>query len=276
MGSPGDPSHFLSYYPTAGRYLSDGTLNAPYVCLNSPEFVSWTKEWIDKVYECGGRTIFWDEPTVSVEESRFSCACPVCKKLFAERYGREMPVIPDEDCYAFQEWSIVNYLRQVTAYSNAKGMENIVCVMLSKGIGISLDNLGSLGTLETMDNIGCDPYWVGNSKIEGSYENVYRYVYEATRKNLNVCEQYNKNHNVWVQGFANHAGREEEIIYATEAAYDAGARNIFLWGYRGSEGNNYRARQPELAWKVAGDAMGRILNKERDRIAAEARRALGL
>ncbi len=273
-GPPGDKSHFLCYHPEAHQIFSDGTMRPVSVCFNHKCYVDWTKEWIDKVYECGGRTIFWDEPTLSLEDTRFSCACPVCKKLFAERYGREMPVIPDADCYDFQEWSIVNYFREVTAYSNAKGMKNIVCVMLHKGIGISLDNLGALGKLETMDNIGCDPYWVGNPQIDGSYENVYRFVYESTRKNITVCEQYGKDHNVWVQGFGNPPGREEEMIYAAEAAYDAGARNILVWGYRGSEGNNYRARQPEIAWKTMGDAMGRILNKERDRIAAAARKAM--
>jgi len=52
--------------------------------------------------------------------------------------------------------------------------------------------------------------------------------------------------------------------YITDGAYDAGARTILVWGYRGSESNDYRALNPDLAWKVIGDAMLRITNKERD------------
>ncbi len=275
-GTPGDKSHFLCYHPEAHQIFSDGTMRPVNVCYNNPDFILWVKEWIDKVYECGGRKIFWDEPVLPADESKFACACPVCKKLFEERYNKPMPVIPDKDCYDFQEWSIVRHLKEVTEYSAKKGMENTVCVMLQDGIGINLSNLGALGELKTIDNIGCDPYWVGNSEIENSPEKVYKYVYDATVKNLNTCEKVNKDHNIWIQGFAIPRGQEDNIIYAADAAYDAGARNILMWGYRGSEGNDYRAKNPDLLWHKAGVAMGRLQNKEYDRIINEARTNLGL
>ena len=271
MGSPGDPSHFLSYYPTAGRYLSDGTLNAPYVCLNSPEFVSWTKEWIDIVYEAGGRKIFWDEPFLSLTPERFACGCPRCKKLFAERYGREMPVVPDKDCCDFQVWTIVNYFEQVTAYSKAKGMENAVCVMLGGQHGISLDNIGELGKLSTMDNIGSDPYWVGKQAANPDL-NVYQFVMDGTRENLRVANQFGKDHNIWIQTYNNPKGKEEDIILAAEAAYDAGARTIIAWGYYGSISNDYAAQNAPVTWAKTCEAMQRIRTFERDRILAENRK----
>lgn len=274
-GTPGDTSHFLCYHPEAHQMFSNGEMRPINVCYNHESFVSWTLEWIDKVYELGGRKIFWDEPNLPSRADKFACACPVCRGLYRERYGREMPVVPDQSCYDFQVWTIVNYFRRVTAYARAKGMENIICVMLSSNIGISLDNIGELGTLDTLDNIGSDPYWLfGENPPTGP--DVYKFVYENTRKNLAVCESCGKDHNIWIQGYNNPASREEDIVYATEAAYDAGARNILLWGFRGSEGNDYRAKKPELAWRAAGDAMQRILNKERDRIAAEGRKLLGL
>ena len=85
-----------------------------------------------------------------------------------------------------------------------------------------------------------------------------------------------KNHNIWIQGFAIPKGQENNIIYAADAAYDAGARNIMMWGYRGSEGNDYRASNPELLWQKAGEAMARLQNKEYDRIEKEAREMLKL
>lgn len=266
-GSPGDPSFFLSYHPEAHQYTSDGQMRAVNVCFNHKSFVQWTKEWIDMVYECGGRKIFWDEPNLVTAEDKFSCACPLCKKLFKERYNREMPQIPDADCFDFQEWTITNYFKEVTAYAKAKGMENIICVMLGRKHGICLDNISELGKIDSLDNIGCDPYWVGRA----TGPEVYKSVFEATQKNLEVAAQYNKDHNIWIQGFYNPAGLEEDIVYAAEAAYDAGARNILVWGFRGSEGNNYHAIKPEVVWQKMGDAMERVLNKERDRVVNEAK-----
>ena len=275
-GTPGDKSHFLCYHPEAHQYFSDGTMRPVNVCYNNPDFIQWVKEWIDKVYECGGRKIFWDEPVLPSDSTRFSCACPLCKKLFEERYGRKMPVIPDKDCYDFEEWSIVRHYKEVTAYSSLKGMKNIVCVMLHEGLGINLSNLGALGSLDTIDNIGSDPYWVGNKDIENSPERVYEFVYKSAVKNLDTCNSVNKDHNIWIQGFAIPHGQEDNIIYAAEAAYDAGARNIMLWGYRGSEGNDYRSQKPDLLWHKAGQAMARLQNKEYDQIIKEARKNMGL
>ena len=42
------------------------------------------------------------------------------------------------------------------------------------------------------------------------------------------------------------AGKEEEIVQATEAAYDAGARTIIAWGYYGSISNDYGAKNPPM------------------------------
>ena len=56
----------------------------------------------------------------------------------------------------------------------------------------------------------------------------------------------------------------EEIILGADAAYDAGARTILVWGFRGGESNDYRAKNPDLTWKVIGDAMQRIKERDRD------------
>lgn len=276
MGAPGDPSHFLSYHPEAARCYSDGTLNSPLVCLNSEAFVDWTKEWIDKVYECGGRKIFWDEPALSSKDGRFACGCPHCKKLFEERYGRPMPVAPDDDCIDFQVWTITNYFEKVTAYANSKGMINSVCVMLSSKIGISLDNIDEMAKIDTMDNIGSDPYWNSRKRPNETGEYVYEFVYKNTLKNLEVCEKTGKGHNIWVKAYDCPSGLERDVVYGAEAAYDAGARNIFFWGYHGCDGNEYRSDNPDIHWAAVNDAVRRLWEKERERVVLSARKNLGL
>ena len=278
MGSPGDPSHFLSYHPEAARMFSDGTRQIPpKVCLNSPEFVEWTKEWIDKVYECGGRKIFWDEPYLSTTDEKFACGCPRCRALFEARYHREMPVKPDTETREFQIWSILNYFDQVTEYSKSLGMENSVCVMLGGHLGISLDTIEELGKLKYMDNIGSDPYWHYTGQRDGwQEEDVYEFVYKNALKNMEACKKVGKDHNIWVKAYGLHAGTERDTVYAAEAVYDAGARNIFFWGFRGCDGNEYRSHNPEMQWAATGDAAARLWEKERERVVSNARKNLGL
>jgi len=67
-------------------------------------------------------------------------------------------------------------------------------------------------------------------------------------------------------------GREEEVIIAADAAYDAGARCILGWGFRGSESNDYRAANPDRMWTITKEAFRRIRDRERDAILAENRK----
>lgn len=273
-GAPGEKSYFLGDHPEAHRYYSDGTMVPYRVCWNSPEFVEFTKEWIDEVEYIGGKTIFWDEPALGdkvVEGKKyFSCACPRCKKMFEEKYGRPMPEVADKDTIAFGTDSIVNYFAEVTNYSHGKGMKNVVCVMLGKP-GMSLEVADRVCAIPYLDNIGSDPYWIGKKNADPEMS-VYEYVYNNSKKNLEVCERFEKDHNLWIQTYKNPRGAEEDIIEATEAAYDAGARTIITWGYYGSDGVDYTAGNPALVWAITNEAFARIRNMERDRVLAENRK----
>ena len=87
-----------------------------------------------------------------------------------------------------------------------------------------------------------------------------------------MFNKYEKKHNIWVQSFAAPRGREDEIITATEAIYDAGARTILSWGFHASESNNYRAENPERSWQMTLEGFRRIKSMERDRLLEENRR----
>ena len=273
-GPPGDKSHFLSYYPDSHMYLSNGDMDPIRACLNSPDFRRFTKEWIDTVHFLGARTIFWDEPHMpdkTIDGKRYyGCACNRCKKLFEEKYGRPMPLETDADVDAFGTASIVDYFREMTEYSASKGMRNVICVMLGT-YGMSLDVVDQLCSLPHMDSVGSDPYWIGDQQKNPDLS-VYNFVYEGARENLRVAEMFGKDHNIWLQSFRNPMGREEDIIQAAEAAYDAGARTILAWGYYGSESNDYAAKNAPVSWAKTCEAMQRIRNFERDRILAENRR----
>lgn len=273
-GAPGERSYFLADHPDGHRYFSNGEMVPYRVCWNSPEFLEFTKEWIDAVEYIGARTIFWDEPCLEeklIEGKRiFSCACPHCRALFEEKYGRPMPEEADEDTVAFGIDSIINYFTQVTEYSHSKGIKNVVCVMLGT-VGMSLEIADRICAIPHLDNIGSDPYWIDKKKKDPSLS-VYDFVYTGTRENLEVCKRFEKDHNIWIQTYSNPRGEEEDLVVAAEAAYDAGARTIITWGYYGSNGVDYRAENPVAIRAKTNEAMLRIRNFERDRILEENRK----
>ena len=267
-GAPGDKSHFLAYYPDSHVIFSDGSMDPAQVCLNSPDYRKFTKEWIDVVEWTGAKKIFWDEPYLPDkkvdDKTYFGCACPRCKKLFREQYGYDMPLFENEDVANFRVDSIADFFRDVTEYSASRGIENAACVMIGSS-GMSLQKSEKLFTLPHLDDIGSDPYWIGRSN------DPYTYVYNSATFNLGLANRYGKKHNLWVQTFNNPVGEEEDIVAATEALYDAGARTILAWGYYGSISNDYRAKNPLVAKVKTEEAFRRIWDKERDRIFAEAR-----
>ena len=271
-GAPGDRSHFLAYHPEAHMYYNTGEMNPYIVCLNSPAYRQFVKDWIYAVTEIGGKTVFWDEPhipTKKTEDGRiFCCCCPTCKKLFEEKYGHPMPTLEmTPEMQEFREDTITDFFREITGYSASLGVKNTSCIMPGANHGIGIDSFWKLGNLPTMDNLGYDPYWYSKKDLES----VYKFVYEETKKALAVSEQYHKEHNLWIQGYAAPRGREEEIIEATEAAYDAGARCILSWSFHGGESNDYRSANPQRSWDMTVEAMKRIRSMERDRILAENR-----
>ena len=239
-GPPGDKSHFLSYYPDSHMYYSDGTMAPVHACLNSPDFRRFTREWIDTVHAMGVRTIFWDEPHMptKVENGKavHGCACKRCQKKFEELYGRPMNLEEDEAFIRFGTDSIVDYLGEMSAYAAQKGMKNVVCVMLGT-YGMSLEVSDRICSLPHMDNIGSDPYWLG-AKAKNPDLSVYDFVYQGTKENLRVSDTFHKDHNIWIQCYANPRGREEEIVEAAEAVYDAGARTIIAWSYGAGSSND--------------------------------------
>ena len=287
-GSPGDRAHFLGYHPEAHTYYGDGKMHKVQTCLNAPSYRQFVKDWIEEVASLGGKKIFWDEPfipAVKIEGSDdyySACTCPTCRKLFEERYNKPMPEIMDEDVAAFRNDVLVEYHEFISSYAKGMNIESSICLMphqLSGGknanatrqqkmMEISVDRLCGMATV---DDIGTDPYWYGDADIEKS-GNPYEKVYINTKACVDVANKFGKKHNIWVQGYNAPRGREEEIITATEAIYDAGARTILSWSFHAGESNNYRSQNPEKSWAMTVEGFKRIKNMERDRILAENRR----
>ena len=265
-GSPGDKSHFLCYHPEAHQVYANGEIDPVNVCFNSADFVQFTKDWLDTVREAGAKKIFWDEPryatkTLADGTEIMACHCENCKKLFRERFGYEMPCENSDDVKEFRISSLCHYFDTVTAYAASLGMENSTCVMLH-----TLDYTTRLIELPHLDDFGTDPY--PHTKVHPEHD-PYDYVYTATRDTIVLAEKYRKKNHLWIQAYDFLAGTEDQTILQADAAYDAGARTIVAWSYRGGESNSYRADCCERTWEVLGEAMGRIRSRHFDAVRAE-------
>ena len=260
-GPPGDVSHFLGEHPEARQVYSDGTPDPVSVCYNSEAFFEFTKRWLEAVRDFGGDKIFWDEPHLKLKKTddggeRFTCCCPVCRRLFEERFNMPMPNTLTPEVKAFRAWSMENYFNRVCSYSKLLGMENIVCVMLH-----TLEDTSGIMDIECVDNFGIDPYW-----FPGSGRDPYDFVYEASRSMLEKTRSCGKQSHVWIQCYKIPAGYEDEIVTATDAAFDAGARTIVDWSFRGADSNTYKAEKCERVWQVMGEAAARVRNRWFDEI----------
>lgn len=281
-GAPGDKGHFLAYHPEAHSYYGDGIMHPYQICLNAPSYRQFVKEWIDKVVEIGGKTIFWDEPHIphvkipGTDDYYSACTCPTCQKMFETRFGKKMPLVMDRDVSQFRNDVMVEFHNFICQYANSLGVKNVVCFMpyqlrgMTKNTGkddlLSFD-IDSVCSMPFVDNIGTDPYWYG-----GNHESVYEYNYNSTKLCIETAEKYGKDHNIWIQGYGAPLGREEEIIEATEAVYDAGARTILSWSFRAAESHNYRSANVEKSWFCTVEGLKRVKSMERDRILAENRK----
>ncbi len=261
-GPPGDKSHILQYYPDAHQVYSDGSVDPVRACFNNENFIGFTKHWIDTVKECGGEKLFWDEPHLPTKENGvYACCCPKCRKLFEEKYGKSMPETVTDEVIAFQNESVRNYFAAVTAYAAALGLENIVLLM-----AVSTQFKDGIATLPHVSNLGIDPYWISGN------DDPYGFVYDYSKQYIETAKANGKDSHIWLQTYANPAGKEDDIYMAAEAAYDAGARTLVAWGYRGSESNDYRAANCDMVWNVTGDAMRRIKDRYLDALREEKRK----
>lgn len=282
-GGAGDKAHFLAYHPEAHTYYGNGQMHRILTCLNAPSYRQFVKDWVNKVAELGAKTVFWDEPSIpkiASPDGRIysACTCPTCRKIFEERFGKPMPEFMDDDVIKFRNDVLVEFHDFITAYAHSVGLRSAICLMPTDIVGMNdpraEDNdagidLSRIFGIEHISSVGTDPYWLGST--EGPY-NPYERIYNISKACVDAADKFNKDSHIWIQGFTTPRGREDEIIIATEAAYDAGARTILSWGFRGCEANNYRAENPERSWMYTVEAMKRVKAMERDRILEENRK----
>ena len=137
-------------------------------------------------------------------------------------------------------------------------MKNTGCIRFEQTQGISLDSIDRIISLPHFDNIGCDPYWCN---IFTEPQDIYDYNYSKAKIAVDAANAHGKDHNIWLQSYDFPNGREDEMLIAADTLYDAGARTIISWSFRGGESNDYRAESTDKVWNLNGEIMRRLRDR---------------
>lgn len=251
-------SAYVAYFPEHRQVLSSGQ-PVPAACPNHPHFRAVIRDWVEAALGTGADVVFWDEPhwffpgwtPYPVPSEGWACRCQVCRRLYREQTGEEMPVDRTPSVRAFQEESLLSFLDEMTQLVKRRGGRNALCVLPTS----SPSFVSAAAALPAVEIFGTDPYWyfLGES-VEGA-EAVREFVGHFARWIVDLCSQHGKTPHLWVQAFRVPAGREEEIAVAVEAAAEAGVEVLAAWGYAGcGHMSHVASERPDVVWETLGRA----------------------
>ncbi len=246
----------------ACQILPDGEI-APAVCFNNEKFREFIYQWIDDAAEIGADVLFWDEPHFFIdlkEKGKYDiwyCKCGSCSLKFKNQFGKDIFAARREEIIEFREGCVVEFLQELCQQTRNLGMKNAVCLLPFKEDSIGLSDWSKVVAIDSLDIFGTDPYWVFFNK------NLQEYVGRFSREVHELCEQYNKEGQIWIQAYKIPAGREEELKEAIAVAYAEGIRNLAAWSYYGNAYMSYnRSDNPQKVWDVLGNVYGELQRGE--------------
>ena len=251
-------SRFVAEHLADRQVFADGTSVAA-ACMNSGNFRSFMKRWIEAAAEIGSDIVFWDEPRFFVRDLRagasgrqWACCCPACRERFEAGCGRAMPGEMDAEVIAFREATLVDFFSELCEYTRACGMKNALCVLPQEDSRRGVSDWEALVAIPSLDIFGTDPYWAfWGQPLEP-------YLREKTRKAKALAEKYGRELQMWVLAFLIQEGREDEVARAAEIFYEEGVRNIAAWSYGGGGWTYARSQNPEKVWEKLGEVFGKL------------------
>jgi len=249
-------SGFLQMHPKEGQVNNFGEYTGG-ACFLSRAFRDKMKEWINAVADTEADAIFWDEPHFQMNTADFpkewTCRCERCRTAFEERYDYPMPEVYNADVSEFRSASVEDFFREMTSYAKKKGLKNALCFLPLESDAFGIKDYESLVKLETLDNVGSDPYWLAfNKPLE-------TFVGSVSERILELSKRYGKEHHLWIQAFKIPAGREKELWKAYEVAKEKGVSTILFWGvYACKHMSHIAPDDPEKVWRVVEEILDSV------------------
>ncbi|TLD40373.1 MAG: hypothetical protein JETT_3377 [Candidatus Jettenia ecosi] len=248
-------STFVKLYPHCRQRLNfpEGEIRTYKACLNSKTFRDTMLAWIELAAKTKAEGILWDEPHLffgeftslfgGLKRDIWGCTCNVCGDIFKHTYGYEMPLDFTEDVKTFRQMTIVNFLTYLADEASEKGLKSAVCLFPTTDPRYGIYEWEKVAAIKSINIFGSDPYWY--SYKQDVTEFVSRISYDV----ITLSEKYNKEPQIWIQGYRVPANREEEITTAIDVAYNSGIRNIATWSFEGTDCMAYvRSERPEVVW----------------------------
>jgi hypothetical protein len=238
-------SELVAKNPGSNQILSTGEA-MPAICPNHPAFLTYMDGWIDAVCATEVETVFWDEPHFYFRKGKsgeWACRCAVCRGLFHERFGHDMPVVPDEEVKVFRQDRLTGMLDRWSRRVAKHGKRNCVC-LLPDTFDAGLPDWSSVAALAGVHELACDPYWE-----DAHGEDVVRRDYTLySRRLVDLCSKHGLESQMWMKLYRIKSGTEHFAPLAAELSFEAGIRNLMAWSWRSSEWLSWlRSDDPALA-----------------------------
>ncbi len=255
-------SRFIAENLDDRQIMTDGK-SAPAACMNSSNFRSFMKLWVETAADLDSDIVFWDEPhfysvdwfVEGATVDQWACCCPTCQKLFEETHGRSMPKEIDTDVIAFREATVVDFFSEMCGHAKECGMKNALCVLPDKDPLRGVSDWESLVSIPSLDIFGSDPYWAMRGLP------LEPYVRDTTKTAKALCDKHGLELQMWVLAFLIQKGGEDEVMRAAEIFYEEGVRNIAAWSYDGGGWMYTRSENAEKVWENLGKVFGRLQGK---------------
>lgn len=228
-------------------------------CPNNEKYRTFMRDWTKVAMETGADVVFWDEPHFYIPgwaghpKEMWGCCCNVCKELFRDRFGHDMPKEKNEEVIIFQEARLFDFLKDLcdTVKSNNPKIKNCICLLPHKD---SIAGWSKFVSIPSLDIFGTDPYWVGTN------ETVTNYVKHFSDPVAKLSKDFNKEGQIWVQAFRIPKGEERDVATAIDVAYNSGIRNITAWAYRACGFMSHlHCDDSDKVWKIIGEKYGEKL-----------------
>ena len=200
-------SNYLLQNTGTWQVRPDGSA-VPMACLNAPGFREFIYEWIDAAVELNPDVIFWDEPHlytgvgIELGTNDWACCCTICRKLFWEAWGIQMPLVPTTEVYEFRENTIVGFLSKMCSYVKTKGLRNAICLAPFDDVSHGIVNWEKVACIENLDILGVTPFW------QFYQANQTPFFERFVDKVLALSQTYGLEAQVWLQAFLVPAGGE--------------------------------------------------------------------
>jgi hypothetical protein len=215
----------------------------------------------------GADGFFWDEPHYAMpvvpvgyqSTADWTCRSPITQRLFERKYAYEMPKVLTETVRTFRHEQAAEFLSEASRIVKRRNPQLSVTQC-----SLPAENnfyLGYQRGYDDWDAVASNPdYDIFSTSIVVSYDAPLAVHDRIARRTVELARKYQKVPQRWIMSYFESPADVTFIKQIARCYADAGVESIFSWTYRAGAGTFLSAPDPQLAWKVLGEAYGQVLS----------------